>query len=113
MHYCGPAGLTESDDMENWNYCYPASMGTIAQRLPYNFEMGLGHGQTDEQWPEVTVNYQISEEPARFRGWLEFEVTANPRDGGWLCIRFVEYPEDPARVGEEDMVFCSDVLSVV
>ena len=35
--------------MENWNYAYPASLGTIAQRLPYNFEMGLGHGQTDEQ----------------------------------------------------------------
>ena len=74
MRYCGPAGLTESDDMENWNYCYPASLGTIAQRLPYNFEMRLGHPQTDEQWPEVTLNYQISEEPARarFRRWLEF-----------------------------------------
>ncbi len=74
MRYCGPAGLTESDDMENWNYCYPASMGTMAKRLPYNFSMGLGHGQTDEQWPEVTLNYQISEEPARarFRRWLEF-----------------------------------------
>ena len=74
MRYCGPAGLTESDDMENWNYAYPASLGTIAQRLPYNFEMGLGHGLTDEQWPEVTLNYRISEEPARahFRRWLEF-----------------------------------------
>ena len=41
------------------------------------------------------------------------EVTANPRDGGWLFIRFVEYPEDPSRVGEEDMVFCADVLAVV
>ncbi len=41
------------------------------------------------------------------------EVTANPRDGGWLFIRYVEYPEDPSRVGEEDMVFCADVLAVV
>ena len=41
------------------------------------------------------------------------EVTANPRDGGWLFIRFIEYPEDPTRVGEEDMVFCTDVLAVV
>jgi len=41
------------------------------------------------------------------------EVTGNPRDGGWLFIRFVEYPEDPSRVGEDDMVFCTDVLAVV
>ena len=74
MRYCGPTGMTESDDMENWNYCFPASKGTIAQRLPYNFEMGLGHAQSDEQWPEVTLNYRISEEPARarFSRWLDF-----------------------------------------
>ena len=74
MRYCGPTGLTESDDMENWNYCFPASKGTIAQRLPYNFEMGLGHTETDEQMPGLTLNYRISEEPARarFRRWLEF-----------------------------------------
>ena len=41
------------------------------------------------------------------------EVTANPRDGGWLFIRYVEYPEDPTRVGEDDMVFCADMLAVV
>lgn len=41
------------------------------------------------------------------------EVTANPRDGGWIFIQYVEYPQDPSRVGEEDMVFCTDVLSVV
>ena len=66
--------MTESDDMENWNYCFLASKGTIAQRLPYNFEMGLGHTQSDEQWPEVTLNYRISEGPARarFSRWLDF-----------------------------------------
>ena len=74
MRYCGPGGLTESDDMENWNYAFPASLGTIAQRLDYNFEMGLGHSHPDEEWPGVTLNYRISEEPARarFRRWLEF-----------------------------------------
>ena len=41
------------------------------------------------------------------------EVTANPGDGGWLFIKFVEYPGDPLRVGEDDMVFCTDVLGVV
>ena len=27
-----PAGLTESDDMENWNYVFPASLGTMARK---------------------------------------------------------------------------------
>ena len=41
------------------------------------------------------------------------EVTANPRDGGWLFIQYVEFPDDPSRIGEDDMVFCADVLAVV
>lgn len=41
------------------------------------------------------------------------EVIGNPRDGAWLLIRFLEHPEDPARVGEEDMVFFTDVETVV
>jgi hypothetical protein len=43
MRYAGPIGLTESDDMENWNYASAASSGTIARRYPYNYQMGLGH----------------------------------------------------------------------
>src|SRR5215831_14546266 len=42
IRYSGPAGLTEQDDMENWNYAHAASRGTIARRYPYNYEMGLG-----------------------------------------------------------------------
>jgi len=42
LRYSGPAGLTEQDDMENWNYAHAASRGTIARRYPYNYEMGLG-----------------------------------------------------------------------
>ena len=37
------------------------------------------------------------------------EVIGNPRDGAWLLIRFVEHPQEPSRVGEEDMVFFTDV----
>ena len=42
IRYSGPSGLTEQDDMENWNYAHKASRGTIARRHPYNYEMGLG-----------------------------------------------------------------------
>ena len=46
----------------------------------------------------------------RMRGGVIAEVTANPRDGGWLFIRFLEYPSDPSKVGADDMVFCADVI---
>jgi len=42
MRYSGPAGMTEQDDMENWNYASEASNGTIARRYPYSYQMGLG-----------------------------------------------------------------------
>ena len=42
IRYSGPSGLTEQDDMENWNYAHAASRGTVARRYPYNYEMGLG-----------------------------------------------------------------------
>ena len=38
IRYSGPAGMTEQDDMENWNYAHAASRGTIARRYPYNYE---------------------------------------------------------------------------
>lgn len=74
MRYGGPCGLTESDDMENWNYAHAASSGTIAQRLPYNFQQGLGHAHTDPAAPGMTLNYEIAEENQRSRlqRWLEF-----------------------------------------
>ncbi len=49
----------------------------------------------------------------RLRSGAIAEVTANPRDGGWLFIRFIEHPDDPSKVGEDDMAFCTDVLAIV
>ena len=40
IRYSGPAGMTEQDDMENWNYAHAASRGVIARRFPYNYEQG-------------------------------------------------------------------------
>ena len=40
MRWSGPPGLTESDDMENWNYAHKASKGVIARRCPYEYSMG-------------------------------------------------------------------------
>ena len=49
----------------------------------------------------------------RLRSGAIAEVTANPRDGGWIFIRFIENPDDPSRVGEDDMAFCTDVVGIV
>jgi hypothetical protein len=43
IRYSGPSGLTEQDDMENWNYAHAASRGAIARRRSYNYQMGMGY----------------------------------------------------------------------
>ncbi|MBM3939291.1 MAG: aromatic ring-hydroxylating dioxygenase subunit alpha [SAR202 cluster bacterium] len=55
MRYSGPAGMTEQDDMENWNYATAASKGTIAKRHPYNYQIGRGHQFTDPTMPGLLV----------------------------------------------------------
>jgi hypothetical protein len=47
IRYSGPSGLTEQDDMENWNYAHAASRGAMARRHHYNYQMGLGYAVTD------------------------------------------------------------------
>lgn len=48
----------------------------------------------------------------RIRGGDIVEITANPRDGGWLFVKVLE-SSDPAKVGSDDMAFCVDVIDVV
>jgi phenylpropionate dioxygenase-like ring-hydroxylating dioxygenase large terminal subunit len=64
VRYSGPAGMTEQDDMENWNYAHAASRGVIARRHPYNYEMGLGCEKIDAAYSGV-VTERINEENAR------------------------------------------------
>jgi hypothetical protein len=73
MRYGGPVGMTEQDDMENWNYASAASKGTIARRYPYNYQAGLGDDTLDV--PVAGRVTQISTEHgqrSRFARWLEF-----------------------------------------
>jgi hypothetical protein len=41
------------------------------------------------------------------------EVTGNPRDGGWLFVTYTKFPDDPSRVGTEDMAYCIDVVGAI
>jgi phenylpropionate dioxygenase-like ring-hydroxylating dioxygenase large terminal subunit len=70
MRYSGPAGMTEQDDMENWNYATAASRGTIARRYPYNYQQSMNAFEKGDPVPG-TVSKQITEQNARnyYRHW--------------------------------------------
>jgi hypothetical protein len=42
----------------------------------------------------------------------EVEIVANPNDGVWLFARYLSSVDDPALVGQEDMIFAQDVVEV-
>jgi hypothetical protein len=75
MRYSGPAGMTEQDDMENWNYAHAASRGTIARRRPYHYKAGLGAGGAHGVVPGVVTEQPITSEqnPRYFyKRWAEY-----------------------------------------
>lgn len=73
MRYSGPAGMTEQDDMENWNYATAASRGTIARRYPYNYQQSMNATRENDPVPG-TVSLQITEQNARnfYRRWVSY-----------------------------------------
>jgi hypothetical protein len=42
----------------------------------------------------------------------ELEIISNPKDGVWLFARYLSSADDPALVGEEEMIFAQDVVEV-
>ncbi len=77
IRYSGPAGMTEQDDMENWNYATSASRGTIARRYPYHYKAGLGVGSIHQFIPGLVTGQPVSlssEQNTRilYRRWAEF-----------------------------------------
>lgn len=40
------------------------------------------------------------------------EVVSNPLDGVWVFARYLSSPDDPARVGCEEMVFAQDIVEI-
>jgi hypothetical protein len=75
MRYSGPAGMTEQDDMENWNYAHAASGGTIARRRPYHYKAGLGAGGRHAVIPGVVTEQPITSEQnprAFYKRWADY-----------------------------------------
>lgn len=72
VRYSGPGGLTEQDDLENWDYATDASRGVLAQRYPYNYSMGIGmHEPSARLAGAVESTATPTEENARnfYRRW--------------------------------------------
>jgi hypothetical protein len=73
MRYSGPAGMTEQDDMENWNYATAGCRGTIARRYPLNYQQSMTQSRENDPVPG-NVSTQISEANARqfYRRWSDY-----------------------------------------
>lgn len=75
MTYSGPAGLTEQDDLENWSAATEASLGFMAERQFYNYQMGLGHSVPYEPVPGCVWAGQLYSEQNQLlwmKRWREF-----------------------------------------
>jgi hypothetical protein len=42
----------------------------------------------------------------------EVEIVSNPNDGVWLFARYLSWADDPAMVGQEEMIFAQDVVEI-
>ena len=40
------------------------------------------------------------------------EIVSNPLDGVWVFARYLTSPDDPARVGSEEMIFAQDIVEI-
>ena len=40
------------------------------------------------------------------------EIVSNPQDGVWVFARYLTSPDDPGRVGSEEMIFAQDIIEV-
>jgi hypothetical protein len=78
IRYSGPAGMTEQDDMENWNYATAASSGTIARRYAYNYQQSMNatHPGIFGSTPEST---QMTEQNSRnfYARWADYVSNRN------------------------------------
>ncbi|MEK9677698.1 MAG: Rieske 2Fe-2S domain-containing protein [Rhodospirillaceae bacterium] len=73
MRYSGPAGMTEQDDMENWNYATAGSLGVIARRHPFNYQQSVQKSKLNDPVPGL-VSTQMTEENARqyYKCWAAY-----------------------------------------
>jgi len=73
IRYSGPAGLTEQDDMENWNYATAASDGAIARRYTYNYKAGMEPPRKNALIPgQISGAFTERNARALYNRWAQF-----------------------------------------
>jgi len=74
LSYSGPGGMTEQDDMENWQYATDSCRGAVSQRYPFHYMSGLGMERADGPVPGTYHEGRGSEQNARayYKRWDEF-----------------------------------------
>jgi phenylpropionate dioxygenase-like ring-hydroxylating dioxygenase large terminal subunit len=75
MTYSGPGGMTEQDDIENWESATKQSLGGAGRELPFNYQQGLGESEPCELMPgTVWCGRTITEQNQLIwlKRWQEF-----------------------------------------
>ena len=69
----GPAGILESDDIDNFEYIASPNQGFVTRQGEMNLQMGMGEERTDPELPGVIGPF-LSEHGQRgfYRAWADF-----------------------------------------
>ena len=72
-------------------------------------------GESDRLEGVLTLDLVAIQVGAKVRlvGGETAEVIDNPKDGMWILLRYIDAPDEPELLGEEDLVFWADVLGVL
>ena len=60
------------------------------------------------------INIRVLEPGTRIAliGGATAEIVSNPSDGVWVFARYLSSPDDPARIGSEEMIFAQDIVEI-
>jgi hypothetical protein len=60
------------------------------------------------------INVRLLEPGIRvvLEGGATAEIVSNPLDGVWVFARYLTSPDDPGRVGSEEMIFAQDIVGI-
>jgi hypothetical protein len=60
------------------------------------------------------INVRLLEPGIRvvLEGGATAEIVSNPLDGVWVFARYLTSPDDPGRVGSEEMIFAQDIVEI-
>ena len=69
----------------------------------------MAEGEPRRRLPVMLQNLALGQK-VRLRHDIIAEVTGNPKDGSWIFVKYLENPQDPAKIGGEELAFADEVL---